>query len=261
MRMSTEQAFDLIFSQSGKSKAVMASAKKQMIRAAGGAPEVVAKITGFTKADQSTRSHLEYITRNGDIEAFDRYGEKLEKDEITAKRMDYDNIKGRKAMRMVLSMPPGTDIEPFKKSVTLTLQNEFGEHDYLYVFHEDTEHPHAHIVVPMVNDVGERINPRKADIQRYRRTFADELEKNAVLANATSTQQRKVGMLSKVFGREADRKELSTSTKEKVDVAWQRIKGAYIEAGDSEAVKLINHIAPRREKQRELNFNGTEIGD
>ncbi len=76
--MMTDQAFDYIFAQSGKSKARMANAKKQMIRVSGGAPEVMAKITGFTKANKSTRSHLEYITRNGEVDAFDRFGEKLD---------------------------------------------------------------------------------------------------------------------------------------------------------------------------------------
>jgi hypothetical protein len=105
------------------------------------------------------------------------------------------------------------------------------------------------------------LNPRKADIQRYRQTFADELEKNGILANATTTQLRKQGMLSKVFGNEANRKEPRKLTKEKVDVAWQLIKKAFIQAGDSEAVKLINQLAPRREKQVSINTQSAELGD
>ncbi|MFQ3247372.1 MAG: hypothetical protein ACI9SP_004027 [Arenicella sp.] len=259
--MTTGQAFKFIFAQSGKAKGRMANAKKQMLKATGGAPEVMAKITGFTKADQSTRGHLDYITRNGQVDAFDRFGLKLEKDEVTEKRMDYDSIKGRKAMRLVLSMPPNTEIEPFKKAVEQTLQKEFGEHDYLYVFHEDTSHPHAHIVVPMTNSLDERINPRKADIQRYRQTFADELEKNGILANATTTQLRKQGMLSKVFGNEPNRNEPSTPTKERIDVAWRLIKKAFIQAGDSEGVQLINQLAPRQEKKININTKSVELGD
>ena len=106
-----------------------------------------------------------------------------------------------------------------------------------------------------------KINPYKEDIQRYREFFSEELEKNGVLANATTTQQRKKGMLSKVFGKEANRKEPSQTTKDKTDTAWQLIKRAYIKAGDGEAIKLINRITPRKEKQATLENKAAELGD
>ena len=68
-------------------------------------------------------------------------------------------------------------------------------------------------------------------------------------------------MLSKVFGHEANRKEPSKPTKEKIDVAWQLIKKAFIKAGDSEGVKLINQLAPRKEKQISINTKSAELGD
>jgi len=81
-------------------------------------------------------------------------------------------------------MPPGTEKEGFREATKEFLKEEFGNHDYHYVFHDNKDHYHAHVVVPMVDRDLKRINPRKEDIQRWRETFSNELEKEGILANA-----------------------------------------------------------------------------
>jgi len=39
--------------------------------------------------------------------------------------------------------------------------------------HTDEQHPHVHLTVQMRGFSGERLNPRKADLQRWRETFAE----------------------------------------------------------------------------------------
>ncbi|WP_262488487.1 relaxase/mobilization nuclease domain-containing protein [Iodobacter fluviatilis] len=64
-------------------------------------------------------------------------------------------------------------------------------HQYVFVRHDDEKHPHVHIAVKAVSDrTGERLNPRKADLQRWRETFAEKLNERGIDANATPTWAR-----------------------------------------------------------------------
>lgn len=64
------------------------------------------------------------------------------------------------------------------------------ERDYALVQHTDEKHPHIHIVVQMQVMHGLRLNPRKADLQRRREGFAEQLRERGIEATATPRRAR-----------------------------------------------------------------------
>ena len=134
-----------------------------------GAAQVVVKITSFSSSAQKLAAHLDYISRNGDNEVFDRYGNRfshmneasgggasargdtaLWQEIATASQMSYEKKGGprkRVSMNLMLSMPAGTDKTAFELAVGEFLTREYEVFDYLYTFHDDRDHYHAHVVV------------------------------------------------------------------------------------------------------------------
>lgn len=192
-------------------------------------PEVMVKITGFSKSVGGVKSNLEYITRNGKVELEDnRGGTYLGKEpvkEFFEEWNDFDR-EGRKqnqrdTMKLVLSMPEGTDPNNLKQAAREFLKKEFGDnHEYVFALHTDDKHPHVHIAVKSLGFDQTRINPRKADIQHWRESFAEKLRENGIEAEATPRVVRGVVKKSEaqiirhIEAEEATRKPRKSTVKE-----------------------------------------------
>jgi type IV secretory pathway VirD2 relaxase len=157
-------------------------------------PEVMVKITGFSKSAGGVKSNLEYITRNGKVELEDSkggiYSGKESVKEFFNEWNDFDR-EGRRqnqrdTMKLVLSMPEGTDPDKLKNAARQFLKESFGaNHEYAFALHTDDKHPHVHIAVKTLGFDERRLNPRKADIQHWRESFAEKLRDNGIEAEAT----------------------------------------------------------------------------
>ncbi|KYK43483.1 type VI secretion protein [Bradyrhizobium liaoningense] len=165
------------------------------------APEVMVKITGRTKGVTHLKSHLAYITRNGDLDAETEQGATLAgrsglKDlqrrwEDDAALDDKRRRDGSLSVNIILSMPAGTDAVAVKDSARAFAIETFGDnHDYVFVQHLDDKHPHVHLAVRSLGQDGKRLNPRKADLQAWRERFAGELRLRGVAAEATPRRTR-----------------------------------------------------------------------
>jgi hypothetical protein len=180
------------------------------------APQVVVKLYGGGKGMKEVRQHLRYIARA------DKDGQVALEDETTARTMggedigtlaeDWKTFRGiripetsprREALNIVFSMPEGTDPIAVKKAVRDFAAREFAGHHYAIALHtEDTPHyagdqqdpptpnPHVHVIVLKSDERGRRLNPRKADLQRWREGFAQALGEHGVDAVATSRMHR-----------------------------------------------------------------------
>jgi hypothetical protein len=166
------------------------------------APEVVVKISGGGKGMKAIRAHLDYISRNGQVALENQDGDVLiGRDDIRDLKSEFQSggfgipEEGtvREAFNIVLSMPPGTDRIAVHDSVRSFAADEFGENfRYVFACHTDEAHPHVHLcVVARAND-GTRLNPRKADLQDWRESFAGHLREHGIDANATRRQARGV---------------------------------------------------------------------
>lgn len=175
-------------------------------------PEVMVKIISQAKnrsagkSMKNIRSTVDYISRDGEVTVFDEQGNQFTGkneagiDGLSSWRgIPESDGKRREALHIVFSMPKPanlTDITP-REEVTQAVRSlaakEWANHQYVYAQHDDTEHAHTHVVLNMNPIEGKkRLNPRKADLQRWRERFAEQLREQGIEANATQRAARGV---------------------------------------------------------------------
>jgi type IV secretory pathway VirD2 relaxase len=97
------------------------------------------------------------------------------------------------SLSIVLSMPAQTDPLALRDAARAFAAETFaGRFDYVFVLHTDAGHPHVHLTVRTLGDQGERLNPKKADLEAWRQTFARNLRERGVAAEATPRRARGV---------------------------------------------------------------------
>ena len=90
----------------------------------------------------------------------------------------------------MLSMPSGTDPLIVQRAAREFAQAELADHRYVMVLHDHQANPHVHLSVRAESRHGKRLNPRKADLQRWRETFAEKLRGWGIDAEATRQATR-----------------------------------------------------------------------
>jgi hypothetical protein len=193
------------------------------------APQVMVKITGKSRGVAGVRDHLEYIG-DGKAEKYverededrsdgDR-GARSEKEDaqrlvrpiITESGERIETVGGLKdlvkewqrspspmpwtsgkaeAVHLMWQMPPGTDAANLLKAVQAAARAEFEGHRYALALHQHQSSPHVHMLVRVKsNDGSRRLNPRKADLHRWRLRFAHELRARGIDAAASRQRTR-----------------------------------------------------------------------
>lgn len=185
------------------SKATVRSPRvlKSSIRAvARKAPEVMVKISGASKGAGKLRAHFDYISRNGKLVLETDDGQQVEgrsavRDLVAEWKYGLYGMPEeghrRESLNIVLSMPPGTDRDSVRTAASEFAKQQFGdERPYAFVAHDDEKHPHVHLCVKVLGRDGTRLNPRKADLQLWRESFAESLRANGIDAAATPRAAR-----------------------------------------------------------------------
>jgi len=184
-----------------------------------GAKEVLVKISGGGRDADGVQAHFEYIDRHGKLDIETDHGEVLQgktaaTELINDWALDYGAVPGsphsrskvgpdgkrrqpRQAFNIVLSMPAGTPPQKVLQAVKKFAREEFAhQHRYAMALHAEEKgkhgmHPHVHLVVKAEHEYdGSRLNPRKADLQRWRERFAEYLTELGVAATATRREDR-----------------------------------------------------------------------
>lgn len=116
----------------------------------------------------------------------------------------------KQAFNIALSMPRGTPPELVLEAARKFARENFAnQHRYLMVLHTNDKqwnekhnpgfknekdhgaNPHVHLIVKAEHEYGgPRLNPRKADLQRWREQFADYMTELGVLSTATRRHDR-----------------------------------------------------------------------
>lgn len=179
------------------------SARAKLVRIVARAPEVMVKVTGRTGDPAHLRAHLDYISRNGALELETQDGAVITgRAEVRDLAQDWaaEQLADRRTRgsapfshNIVLSMPAGTDPFALRDAARAFAVDVFtGRHDYVYSLHTDTPRPHVHLSVCSRGHTGERLNPRKADLELWRQVFAEKLRERGVEAEATPRRTRGV---------------------------------------------------------------------
>ena len=166
------------------------------------APQVMVKVTGGGRGMQAIAAHFRYISKNGRLDIKDERGETMHgKDALHELAEDWrlggtliDDIaepgQRREAFNIMLSMPKGTDPLIVQRAAREFVQAELADHKVVMVLHDHQANPHVHISVRAESKHGKRLNPRKADLHRWRETFAEKLRGWGVEADATRQASR-----------------------------------------------------------------------
>ena len=164
------------------------------------APQVMVKVTGGGRGMQAIAAHFRYISKNGRLDIEDERGETVRgKDGVHELADDWryrrqpdrgHEAHRREAFNIMLSMPRGTDPLIVQRAAREFAQTELADHKYVMVLHDHQANPHVHISVRAESKHGKRLNPRKADLHRWRETFAEKLREHGVEAEATRQATR-----------------------------------------------------------------------
>ena len=191
---------ELLGSASGRSAE---GVRARLSRLVNRAPEVMVKVTGRTRDAGTLKAHLDYISRNGALELEDRDGAILSGRPAVHEVSDawLESALGDSRRRsntpfsvsVMLSMPANTDAAKVRDAARAFAREVFADRfDYVFALHTDAKHPHVHIAVRALGDRGERLNPRKADLETWRQAFAQALRDRGVEAEATPRRARGV---------------------------------------------------------------------
>lgn len=171
-------------------------------RVAGAAPEVVVKISGYGNGAAHVKEHMNYISRNGNVEIEDENGEFYrgrEEVEIKFKTWERDlrrhKERGgkRDTMHIVLSMPEGTEAKDVKIASREFAKETFSKnYSYVMALHEDTKQPHVHLTVKTLGHDNKRLHADPEDIQEWRERFAEKMRERGIDAEATPRPARGV---------------------------------------------------------------------
>jgi hypothetical protein len=153
------------------------------------------KVTGGGRGKRGMKAiaeHFRYISKNGRLDIEDERGETMRgKDSLYDLADDWrfggtliDDVvepgRRREAFNIMLSMPRGTGPLSVQRAAREFAQAELTDHKYVMVLHDHPANPHVHSSVRAESKHGRRLNPRKADLHRWRKAFAEKLRGHGV---------------------------------------------------------------------------------
>lgn len=221
-----------------KGKGSKADVRGRLLAVAKGGRQVMVKITpGKNGTLAAVRRHLQYIAQDGDQQVQDQDGNLAQGKEAvsdlawawehTGPQMP-EKSEHRLAFNIMFSMPEGTDERAVYAAVRATAEIEFAGHQWVLGQHFDEPQVHCHLCVKAEGLDGTRLNPRKADLNRWRERFAHELRERGVEAEATKRATRmhqklvkKPWAVSKLEERSAAVKNSNNSATERRVKKWQ----------------------------------------
>jgi len=229
------------------------------------ASQVIVKVTGGGRGMNAIAAHLRYISKNGRLEIEDERGQTMRgKDALHELADDWryggslinDISPRREAFNIMLSMPRGTDPLTVQWAAREFAKAELADHKLVMVLHDHQANPHVHISVRAESKHGNRLNPRKTDLHRWRETFAEKLRERGVEAEATRQAARgatrnhsdlwrvkaaEQGRLLKP-GSSHRRGAVVSASRAEAGRAWQMIAAALAQSGDAGDRKLAEAI-------------------
>ena len=163
------------------------------------APQVMVKVTGGGRGMGAIAAHFRYISKGGRLPIEDDRGLQREGKEALLDLVDQWRLGGsripevserREAFNIMLSMPAGTKTEFLQRAAREFAKAELSNHRYVMVLHTHQANPHVHLSVRAEGRDGQRLNPRKEDLRRWRETFAERLRGWGIEAEASSRVTR-----------------------------------------------------------------------
>ena len=152
------------------------------------------KVTGGGRGMAAIAAHFRYISKGGRLPFEDDRGVVREGKEALRDLAEQWRYGGSPSPRRASGARRSTSCCRCRAApMPLIVQHaarefakaELGDHRYVMVLHDHQANPHVHLSVRAESRHGKRLNPRKADLQRWRETFAEKLRGWGIEAEAT----------------------------------------------------------------------------
>lgn len=163
----------------------------QRARVARGLPPAVFKISSYNHTAGAVWGRLNYITREGEVDAEGPNGETLDGELLEDLLEDWKGEAGKErgrrlAMSALVTFPKGVDEERATEAARQFFGEAFGDsHDYVFAGHRDTDNYHVHVVVQAAGHDGRQLRIGRADIQDLRLLFAEKAAEQGIELDAS----------------------------------------------------------------------------
>jgi len=144
---------------------------------------VVVKITGGATSSKSAGRHLDYISRNNQLDVFGQEGNKIDYDILQneSRRLietDDSRSDSKKSYQMIFSTPGTNDKEILSAAILSTAQEEFKGYEFYFSIHEDTNNTHGHLVVYRNSmGTGKRLKIGKNKLNKIKQSYNKHLNR------------------------------------------------------------------------------------
>lgn len=173
-----------------------------------GSREVIVRVTGRTSSPRSLTVQFAYNTREGTLLAEHSSGRVLDGlDELRALQRQWvreNHALARnpscptQSLGVVLSMPAGTSPAALRAAGMAWAREHMSPRtEWLAVQHHDKAHPHLHVSVRSVQYDGRRVTATRAEVQRWRESFALGLQAHGIAADATPQRDKVQRLLTR----------------------------------------------------------------
>jgi type IV secretory pathway VirD2 relaxase len=99
----------------------------------------------------------------------------------------------RDTMHLMISAKAGTDVAALTNAVREFLHDRFADHKFMFGIHTDKAsegHIHAHAVITVKNENGQKIHPHRDDFRTWREVYAEHARAQGLKIVATSAMER-----------------------------------------------------------------------
>ncbi|PZN94124.1 MAG: hypothetical protein DCF30_20850, partial [Hyphomicrobiales bacterium] len=99
----------------------------------------------------------------------------------------------RDTMHLMISAKAGTDVAALTDAVREFLHDRFADHKFMFGIHTDKEsegHIHAHAIITVKNENGQKIHPNRDDFRTWREVYAEHARAQGLKIVATSAMER-----------------------------------------------------------------------
>ena len=99
----------------------------------------------------------------------------------------------RDTMHLIISAKAGTDVAALTNAARAFLHDRFADHKFMFGVHTDKlaeGHIHAHAIVTVRNESGQKIHPNRDTFRQWREVYAEHAQAQGLKIVATSAKER-----------------------------------------------------------------------
>ncbi len=155
----------------------------------------------------------------------------------------------RDTMHLIVSAKAGTEVEALRRAARSFLQDTFADHKFMFGVHVDKAaegHIHAHAVIAVKDESGQKIHPGRETFGEWRRAYAEHAQAEGLKIVATSARERassqSYGPRDKAIVQAADRPRPSREQRDRAYAANPANRGMIDNARQRIATARTNPI-------------------